>query len=111
MKLTRLITAGLLGAITTAALIVAMFKLIDRDWAEPEDVERRKIADFNMPDREIETQYDQEKPDKPEKPQEQPDIPPPDFDAPDVSPEAISVATPEVTTDVSGINVASFSSD
>src|SRR5690606_31982176 len=111
MKLTRLITAGLLGAITTAALIVVMFKLIDREWAEPEDVERRKIAGFNMPDREIETQYDQEKPDKPEKPEIQPDIPEPDFDTPDVSPESVSVATPEVSAEVGDINVASFSSD
>lgn len=111
MKLTRLITAGLFAAITTAALIVVMFKLIDREWEEPEDAERRKIADFNMPDRQIETQYDQKKPEKPEKPEVQPDIPPPDFQAPDVSPEAVSVAQPQVNTAVEGINVASFSSD
>lgn len=111
MKLTRLLTAGLFAAVTTAALIVVMFKLIDRDWEEPEDRERRKIADFNMPDRQIETQYDQQKPDKPEKPEVQPDIPEPDFDTPDVSPDALSVAQPQVNTDVSGINVASFSSD
>jgi protein TonB len=111
MKLTRLITAALFAAVTTAALIVVMFKLIDRDWEEPEDRERRKIADFNMPDREIETQYDQDKPDKPEKPEVQPDIPEPDFDTPDISPDAVSVSQPQVATDVTGINMASFSSD
>lgn len=111
MKVTRLFTAGLLGALATALLIVVMFKLVDKEWQEPEDAERRKLADFNMPERDIETQYDQEKPDKPEKPQEEPDIPEPDFDAPDVSPEAVSVATPQVDAAVDGINVASFTSD
>lgn len=111
MKVTRLITAGLLGAVTTALLIVVMFKLVDKEWQEPEDTERRKLADFNMPERDIETQYDQEKPEKPDKPQEEPDIPEPQFDAPDVSPDAVSVATPTVDAGVEGINVASFTSD
>jgi periplasmic protein TonB len=110
MKATRLITAGLFAAITTAVLIVVMFKLIDKDWEAPEERERRKLADFKMPERDIETQYDQQKPEKPEKPEEEPDIPEPDFDAPDVSPEAVNLAQPEVS-GVSGVDIASFSSD
>lgn len=111
MNATRLITAGLFGAITTAVLIVVMFKLIDRDWEEPEDRERRELADFNMPERDIETQYDQEKPEKPEKPQDEPDIPEPDFEQPDVNPEAVSMAEPTVESELTGIETGNFTSD
>ncbi|MGQ9427161.1 energy transducer TonB [Gilvimarinus sp. F26214L] len=108
MNVTRLITAGLLGAITTAVLIVVMFKLVDREWDAPDETERRKLADFNMPQRDIETQYDQEKPEKPEKPEPEPDMPEPDFDTPDVAQESVSVATPTVDSAVGEINVTSF---
>ncbi|MEX1032168.1 MAG: energy transducer TonB [Cellvibrionaceae bacterium] len=107
----RLITAAICGAITTVALIVVMFELIDKEWEDPENRERRKLADFNMPDRDIETQYDQQKPEKPEKPEPEPDVPEPDFDEPDVSPDAISMAAPQVSSDLTGFSMTAFTSD
>lgn len=111
MKAIRLITAVLFAAITTLALVVVMFKLVDREWAEPEQKERRKLADFNMPDRNIETQYDEPKPERPEDPPPEPDIPQPDFQAPDISAETVNVAPPQVTTDLSGIQVGGIGQD
>lgn len=111
MKVTRLITAGLFAAFTTAVLIVVMFELVDREWKEPEDVERRKLADFKMPERDIETEYDREKPEKPEKPEPEPDVPEPEFESPDVAPDAVSMAQPEVNADFGGINTGTFTSD
>lgn len=111
MKVTRLITAGLFAAITTALLIVVMFKLVDREWEEPDERERRKLADFNMPERDIETQFDQEKPEKPEKPEPEPDTPEPDFDSPDISPDAVSMSQPQVDSSLSDIDTGNFTSD
>lgn len=111
MKAIRLITAVLFAAITTVALVVVMFKLVDREWEEPEERERRKLADFNMPDRNIETQYDEPKPERPDEPEPEPDMPQPDFEAPDVSAESVSVAAPQVSTDLSGIQIGGIGQD
>ncbi|GAB1265495.1 hypothetical protein NBRC116493_28410 [Aurantivibrio infirmus] len=100
MNVTRLITAGICAALTTVVLVVVMFKLVDKEWLPPEEVDKRKIADIRMPDREIETQYDTSKPDKPDEPEEAPDIPEPDFDAPDVSADAVNIAQPVINTDI-----------
>jgi len=99
MKVTRVILASIFAAFTTVVLVVVMFKLVDKDWEPPGDPDKRKIADIRMPDREIETQYDTSKPDKPDEPEEAPDIPEPDFDAPDVSPDAVNIAQPVINTD------------
>lgn len=111
MKATRLITSVLFAAVTTVALVVVMFKLVDREWEEPEQTERRRLADFNMPDRDIETQYDEPKPERPDEPEPEPDMPQPDFAPPDVSAEAVSIAQPQVQTDLSGIQVGGIGQD
>ena len=58
-----------------------------------------KIADITMPDREIETNLKEAKPDKPDDPEE----PPPDLDQPDieaeVNPDALNM-TPQISADV-----------
>lgn len=111
MKVIRLITSVLLAAVTTVALVVVMFQLIDREWEEPEQKERRKLADFNMPDRDIETQYDEPKPERPDEPEPEPDIPQPDFDAPDITADTVNIAAPKVQTDLSGIQVGGIGQD
>lgn len=111
MKVTRLILASVFATLMTAVLVVVMFKLVDKDWEAPEDIEKRKIADIRMPDREIETQYDTSKPDKPDEPEEAPDIPEPDFDAPDVSPDAVNIAQPSINTDIAVGFGNNFTSD
>ena len=111
MNISRLLTAGLISAVTTIALLFLMQQLISQDWKEPDDLETRKIADINLPERKIETQYDTEKPDKPDEPEEQPDIPEPQFDTPDASADAVSIAAPEIRADVNIGGIGGFKSD
>lgn len=111
MKVIRLITSVLLAAVTTVALVVVMFQLIDREWEEPEQKERRKLADFNMPDRDIETQYDEPKPERPDEPEPEPDIPQPDFDVPDITADTVNIAAPKVQADLTGIQVGGIGQD
>jgi len=110
MNISRVLTAGLCAVVITALLIVVMFKLVDREWKEPDEKDRVRLSEFNMPDRDIETEYDTTKPEKPEKPEAPPEVAPPEFDAPDVSAEAVNIAQPSVNTDLN-IGVASFKSD
>lgn len=70
--------------------------------ADPDidDKKQRKLADIHMPEREIETNLAEAKPDKPDDPEE----PPPDLDTPDLemdmNMDAINMA-PAATLDVS----------
>jgi protein TonB len=87
-----------------------MHQLINHDWEKPDDQENYRFSDVRMPDRDIETQYDQEKPEKPDEPEDVPDIPEPDFDAPDVSADAVNIAAPRIESNVD-INFGNFKSD
>ena len=70
--------------------------------ADPDidDKKQRKLADIHMPDRAIETQLAEVKPDKPDEPEE----PPPDLDTPDIdmdmNMDAVNMA-PAANVDVS----------
>ncbi len=100
----RAFFSAFLGVLITCGLVGVMTFLISQDFELPEEGERTKISDIRMPDREIETRYDNEKPDKPDEVQEQPDIPQADLDPPDISAEAVNISAPQVETnfDVSG---------
>lgn len=111
MNISRLLTAALVSAVTTVCLLFLMQQLISQDWKEPDDLETHKIADITLPERKIETQYDTEKPDKPEQPEEQPDIPEPQFDTPDASANSVSIAAPEIQADVNIGGIGGFKSD
>lgn len=110
MNIARLISAGIFAAVTTVGLVILMHQLISHDWEKPEEQDRYRFSDVRMPDREIETQFDQEKPEKPDQPEDVPDIPEPDFDAPDVSSEAVAVAAPTIESNVD-VSFGSFKSD
>lgn len=112
MNVARLILAAVLAAATTFGLLLLMHLLIAADVKPPEEREDRKIADILMPERQIETNYDVEKPEKPEDPQEPPPaMPEPDFQQPDLAPSTLTMAAPRVapTLDVKG--VGGFASD
>lgn len=112
MNVARLILAAVLAAATTFGLLLLMHLLIAADVKLPEEREDRKIADILMPERQIETNYDVEKPEKPEDPQEPPPaMPEPDFQQPDLAPSTLTMAAPRVapTLDVKG--VGGFASD
>lgn len=97
MNVARLGLAGVLAVVVTFGLLFLMHSLIEADKRAPEEVEQKKVADIHMPERQIETQYDTAKPDKPEDPEEPPpEMPEPEFDTPDVSPDAMNMAAPRI---------------
>jgi len=102
MKLVRAIIAAVLAVAVTLGLLFLMHSLINTDLESDEQDEQVRIDDVRMPDTEIETRYDTDKPDKPETPDvPPPDIPEPDFDSPDINPDRLSMAPPSLNSDIS----------
>lgn len=95
MSFARYITAAALALGVTLGLILLMHVLIQTNMKGPGEVIEFKVPEIVMPEREIETEYDTSKPDKPEEAEQPPpEIPKPEFDAPDTTNEGISVAAP-----------------
>lgn len=95
---------ALLGAgfalLITIGLFYLMPLLIEMAEQPVDNKPATKIADITMPDREIETNVKEEKPDKPEDPEE----PPPDLEQPevedvDVNPDAVNMS-PQIKAEV-----------
>jgi len=99
-NLIRLITGILLALPVAGGLFFIMQYLIATADPQIDDSNQRKVADILMPEREIETNVNEQKPDKVEDPEE----PPPDLDTPDVDMdmdvEIVNVA-PQASVDVS----------
>ncbi len=92
MGMARYLTAGGLALVVTLGLLLLMHILIQTNVKGPGEVIEFKVPDIVMPQREIETQYDVSKPQKPDEvEQAPPDLPEPEFDTPDVSNEGISI--------------------
>ena len=79
-NLVRLILGALLAIPVAGGLFFIMQYLIATADPKIDDTKQRKLADIHMPEREIETNVKEAKPDKVEDPEE----PPPDLDTPDV---------------------------
>ncbi len=79
-NLFRLIIGALLAIPVAGGLFFIMQYLIATADPKIDDSKQRKLADIHMPEREIETNVKEAKPDKVEDPEE----PPPDLDTPDV---------------------------
>ncbi|MEM8564684.1 MAG: energy transducer TonB, partial [Pseudomonadota bacterium] len=77
---TRLILGAALGLPVAAALFFIMQYLIISATPDINEEPRTRLADIHMPDREIETNIEEQKPDKVDDPEE----PPPDLDTPDL---------------------------
>jgi len=107
-NLIRLIIGGLLAAPVAGGLFFIMQHLILSADPEIDDSKQHKLADIHMPEREIETNISERKPDKVDDPEE----PPPDLATPEVSMdmdvEVINIA-PQAAIDVS-INATGMSS-
>ena len=71
----RVALSAALAVPVAVALFLIMFKLIDRDY-EQDDSKARKIADIVVPDKTIETNLKEVKPEKVDDPEE----PPPDLE-------------------------------
>jgi protein TonB len=77
---TRLIFGALLAIPVAGGLFFIMQYLIATADPKIDDSKTRKVADIHMPEREIETNVKEQKPDKVDDPEE----PPPDLDTPDL---------------------------
>ena len=79
-KIVRVLLAALVAIPVAVGLFFVMQSLIDRDY-EQEDVTARKIADIVVPDKDIEVNLKEAKPEKVEDPEEPPpDLQPLEFD-------------------------------
>lgn len=92
MNYIRLIIGAALAFVVTAFLFVLMPMLIESADKKLDETKTRKIADISMPEREIDVNTKEVKPDKPEDPEE----PPPEMEQPDldveVSPDAVNMS-------------------
>lgn len=109
-NLFRLLIGALLALPVAGGLFFIMQYLIATADPKIDETKQRKLADILMPEREIETNLKEQKPDKVEDPEE----PPPDLDTPDVDMdmdvEVVNIA-PQAQVDVSIESSGMASSD
>lgn len=106
-KIVRVLLAALVAIPVAVGLFFVMQSLIDRDY-EQEDVKARKIADIVVPDKEIEVNVKEVKPEKVEDPEEPPpELQPLEFDM-DMDVDVVNLA-PSTQVNVS-INSSGMSS-
>lgn len=111
MSAIRVIISACLAIGITACLFALMASLIYMNETAPNDGKTIKIADITMPQTEIETQYDTQKPDKPEEAETPPpETPQMEMDTPDVD-MAINIAAPTAKTDLNVGGVGGFGGD
>ena len=67
----RVAVSAALAVPVAIALFFVMHSLVSRDFKQ-EDVKARKIADIVVPDKTIETNFNEVKPEKPDDPEEPP---------------------------------------
>lgn len=97
MSMVRFIFSGALAAVVTAALVLLMHVLIQTNIKAPGEVKKYKVPDIVMPEREITTEYDTSKPERPDEVDEPPpEMPEMEFDAPETSNEGISINGPKI---------------
>lgn len=95
-SLTRMFFGALLAIPVAGGLFFLMQYLIATADPKIDEEERTRLADIFMPERDIDTQIEQKKPDKIDDPEE----PPPDMDTPDM----------DMDTDTDAVNTAPRSS-
>lgn len=85
MSVARVFTSLVPAGVVTGGLLLIMHVLIMQNLTEPEEAEEFKIPEISMPDREISTEYDTAKPEKPDEPEEPPpELPEPEFENPNI---------------------------
>lgn len=96
MSMARYLTASVLALFVTMGLLLLMHILIQTNLGKKPEATEYKVPEIVMPERDIVTEFDVSKPEKPDEAEEPPpDIPEPEFDTPDVSDDAIVVAAPK----------------
>lgn len=110
MSAARFITSLIPAAFVTGGLVMIMHTLISQQFKEDDDGESYKIPDITIAAREINTEYDTSKPDKPEDVEEPPpELPEPEFENPNVD---VSVSIkPNLDNKLKFGGIGGFSSD
>lgn len=110
MSIARITTSLVPAALITGGLVFVMHTLISQNFEEPNAGEEYKIPDITMPEREISTEYDTRKPDKPQEVEEPPpELPEPEFENPNVD---VSVSiNPNLNQKIKMGGIGGFSSD
>jgi protein TonB len=101
MKPARLLFSAVLAFVITTLLFILMPALIETGDAQLDDKPRTRISDITMPDRQIETQLKEVKPERPPEPEAPPpDLAPPPVDSPDVDTKMVNVAPGQQRVDI-----------
>ncbi|MFT5083644.1 MAG: protein TonB [Lentisphaeria bacterium] len=110
MNVVRISTSLIPAGLVTGGLLLIMHTLIALNMKEPEAGEGFNIPDITMPLREITTEYDTRKPEKPDDPQEPPpELPEPEFDSPNA--DTSMTFAPNLTAKLTLGGIGGFSSD
>lgn len=111
MNFARIGLAGCLGVVATILILFLMHSLVNTEFKAPEEQRETRIADIQMPKTEIETRYEDAKPEKPEEPQAPPpQIPEPDFEAPTANLDGLNMDSPSFESNIT-MNIGGFSGD
>lgn len=102
-SLTRIVFGALLALPVAGGLFFLMQYLIATANPDIDEEERTRLADIVMPERDIDTNVEQKKPDKIEDPEE----PPPDLDTPDMDADVDTNAVNTAPRSSVEINIAS----
>jgi len=102
-SLTRIVFGALLAVPVAGGLFFLMQYLISSADPKIDEEERTRLADIAMPERDIETNVEETKPDKVEDPEE----PPPDMDTPDIDADTDTDAVNTAPSSSVEINIAS----
>ena len=96
----RTLLALLCAIPVTIALFSVMVVLIESADQNLDEKKSRKLIEIVMPERSIETQLKEVRPEKPHAPQDQPDVPQPITSALTVTPNAVKMAPPTFKAEV-----------
>lgn len=111
MNFARVGIAAVLGVVVTFCLLLLMHALINNEMELPEEAADTKIASIQMPKQEIETRFEEAKPDKPEEPETPPpEIPEPEFDNPNASLEGLNMEAPRFEGQIA-MSIGGFTGD
>lgn len=110
MSMARLVSALIPALGVTLGLLLLMHFLILTNMTEPEEANEFTLPEIVMPDREISTEYDTRKPNKPDEvEQPPPDLPEPEFEDVEID-NSLSVA-PRIDNSVKIAGLGGFGSD
>jgi protein TonB len=95
MNFARVGISVALGGVITLGLLFLMYVLINNELVLPDASKETRIADIQMPKQEIETRFEEAKPDKPQEPEAPPpDIPEPTFEGPNTNLAGLNMEIP-----------------